>query len=76
MAPGLDGSATGSLYSDDGVSISLYASTDVQMQFDKGTLTVNRSFQLTNLVVALHKIARYFYISLGLLVQEGNGNNR
>ena len=45
VAPGLDGSATGSLYFDDGVSISTNASTEVQMQFDKGTLTVNGSFQ-------------------------------
>lgn len=44
VAPGLDGSASGSLYFDDGVSILTNASTEVRMRFDKGTLTVNGTF--------------------------------
>lgn len=44
VVPDLDDSATGSLYFDDGVSIQTNASTEVQMQYDRGTLTVNGSF--------------------------------
>ena len=44
VAPGLDGTATGSLYVDDGVSISPASSTTVTMNFSDAKLTVNGTF--------------------------------
>lgn len=44
IAPGLDGTATGALYVDDGVSIVPAAMTQVEMTYANGTLTVSGSF--------------------------------
>jgi alpha-glucosidase len=44
VAPGTDGSATGSLYVDDGVSLVQKAATTVSMAFAHGTLSVQGQF--------------------------------
>ncbi|KAI5826310.1 glycoside hydrolase family 31 protein [Schizophyllum commune Tattone D] len=44
VAVGLDGTAEGSLYIDDGVSIEQQKTTEVTMKYDKGTLTVDGTF--------------------------------
>lgn len=40
VAPGTDGKASGTLYMDDGISITPKSSTEVGMKFEKGNLTV------------------------------------
>ncbi|CCM04538.1 uncharacterized protein FIBRA_06719 [Fibroporia radiculosa] len=44
VAPGLDDTATGALYVDDGVSLVQPATTEVQMAYVNGTLTVSGTF--------------------------------
>ena len=44
VAPGLDGTASGSLYVDDGVSIEQAKTTTVAFTFSHGTLKVNGQF--------------------------------
>ncbi len=44
VAPGTNGSASGSLYIDDGVSIANTEVASVQMEFEKGRLTVDGTF--------------------------------
>ncbi|KAL1727755.1 glycoside hydrolase family 31 protein [Schizophyllum commune] len=44
VAVGLDGTAEGALYIDDGVSIEQQKTTEVTMKYDKGTLTVDGTF--------------------------------
>lgn len=44
VAPGTDGCASGSLYMDDGVSITPASSTEVTMSYSKGKLEVQGSF--------------------------------
>uniref|UniRef100_D8PUM4 beta-glucosidase n=1 Tax=Schizophyllum commune (strain H4-8 / FGSC 9210) TaxID=578458 RepID=D8PUM4_SCHCM len=44
VAVGLDGTAEGTLYIDDGVSIEQQKTTEVTMKYDKGTLTVDGTF--------------------------------
>jgi alpha-glucosidase len=44
VAPGTDGTASGSLYIDDGVSVTQKAATEVSMSYKFNTLTVTGSF--------------------------------
>ncbi|KAL1754868.1 glycoside hydrolase family 31 protein [Schizophyllum commune] len=44
VAVGVDGTAEGALYIDDGVSIEQQKTTEVTMKYDKGTLTVDGTF--------------------------------
>ncbi|OJJ45732.1 hypothetical protein ASPZODRAFT_133597 [Penicilliopsis zonata CBS 506.65] len=44
IAPGLDGTATGSLYIDDGDSVEQAATLEVRFNFNNGTLTMDGSF--------------------------------
>ncbi|KAH9842419.1 alpha-glucosidase [Rhodofomes roseus] len=44
IAPGLDGSASGSLYLDDGVSITPNATTEVSVTYDNGAVTINGTY--------------------------------
>lgn len=45
VAPGIDGEASGSLYIDDGISITPDATTEVTMTFKDGTLSVKGDFE-------------------------------
>lgn len=47
VAPSDNGTARGSLYFDDGVSITQNATTEVQFEYGNGTLTVNGTFDAT-----------------------------
>ena len=44
VAPGLDGTASGSLYLDDGVSLEQAATTEASMSYSGGTLNVTGTF--------------------------------
>lgn len=44
VAPGIDGTATGQLYVDDGVSLNQPTTTDVMMNYKNGLLTVSGQF--------------------------------
>ena len=46
VAPGTDGTATGALYMDDGVSITQDKTTSAKMAYVQGKLTVSGSFEV------------------------------
>lgn len=63
VAPGTDGSASGSLYIDDGISITPKTSTSVQMSFKNNHLTVSGKFGFPTSV----KVARVRFLSVSRL---------
>lgn len=44
VAPGLDGSASGSLYLDDGVSLTQNATTEVSVTYSNGTISISGNY--------------------------------
>ncbi|EPS98338.1 hypothetical protein FOMPIDRAFT_133460 [Fomitopsis schrenkii] len=44
VAPGLDGSASGSLYLDDGVSLTQHATTEVSVAYSNGTVSISGQY--------------------------------